>query len=229
MFYTLLSIIAEVAGFLCMAYSVLFYEKVYWPLFAVGVVFLVIDKYLIPDKKHPRLLDNDELLDIANVIEGQSIEFTMPVYEDTPMKGLVKKGFRGDLVLFFDVDGVLHPNQTETMELKDKLLVLIEAFPDLELIMCSNWRESSPQDWFEKRFGEQLSKHFKGCTPILDSGEFRRQREVEAFVEKFRVKHYVVVDDREDFYHPDYSHLVSTDISVGLTDDTIQELTRALS
>ena len=229
MFYTLLSIIAEVAGFLCMAYSVLFYDKVYWPLFAIGVVFLVIDKYLIPDKKHPRLLDNDELLDIVSVIEGQNVEFTMPVYEDTPMKWLVKMDFCGDLVLFFDVDGVLHPNQTETLELKDKLLVLIEEFPNLELIMCSNWRESSPQDWFEKRFGERLSEHFKGCTPILDSGEFRREREIEAFVEQFRVKRFVVVDDRDDFYHPNYPHLVTTDIAVGLTDVTIQELKRALS
>ncbi len=224
MLLTLLSALAQVAGFLFMGYSVLFFDAVHWDIFSIGVVILLVDKYLIPDKKHPSMLESQDIEAINVATDSQPIEFTMPVDEDTPLGCLIKPDFKGDLVLFFAIDGVFHPHQTETLELKHKLLELTEFHPNLELVMCSDWRATSPQAWFEKRFGSQLTERFKGCTPVLSSGEYRREREVLEFVRHFKVSKFVVVDDRQDLYQNDFEHLVLTDISVGITDETISEI-----
>lgn len=222
MFYMLLSITFEVFGFIFMAYSILFYEVTYWPLFGIGVVMLAIDKFFIPDKKGFLLPRNNQLPSVKN--GHDHYELTMPIDEETPLNRLVKAGFHGDLVLFFGVDGVFHPQAAATVELKDKFLPLLEKFPELELIMCCDWRENSPQDWFEKRFGETLSEHFKGCTPVLESGRFRRQREIETFADTFNIKHFAVVDSRVDLYHSDFPHLIKTDIFTGITNQAIYDI-----
>ncbi|MFX4226491.1 MAG: HAD domain-containing protein [Porticoccaceae bacterium] len=154
---------------------------------------------------------------------------SMPVTTVTLHRELVKDTFRGDLVLFFDIDGVLHPYQTETLEFTERLYPLLDKFPHIELVMCSDWRETIRQQLFEARVGERIANHFVGCTPLMSSRRYRRQCEVLEFCRVFRVKHFAVVDDRRDLYAPNFPNLVVTDVSDGITDVTVQDLIRVLS
>lgn len=230
MFLTLLSAATLVISFACGYIGLFFYDHISWALVAASVLFFLIDRYCIPDKQHPSMQDSTIEPDYQRVSTIDQVPFEMPISEDTPINSLAKPNFKGDLVLFFDIDGVLHPNQTESLELKDKLLTLIDAYPNIELIMCSDWRVSSPLEWFEKRFGPALSVHFMGCTPVLDSKqEFRRQREVETFVNHFNVRRFLVVDDRQDFYEPGFSNLVVTDTHTGLTEKNLSDISNLIS
>tara|TARA_R110001583_G_scaffold191644_1_gene357254 strand:- start:21481 stop:22191 length:711 start_codon:yes stop_codon:yes gene_type:complete len=197
-----------------------------WSLFIVGVGGILagqlVRSLVDPTSKVP-------LEEPIPVAMQHSFGLGMPVNEDTEISHLAKHGFRGDLVLFFDIDGVLHPNQTETLEYKDRLLTLTDRLPALELVMCSDWRLSSTQEWFENLFGDELSRRFMGCTPLLSGPGFVRQREIEKFCSHFRVKQFAVVDDRPDLYMPDYQALVITSASEGLIDNVAQQLFEKLS
>ena len=198
-------------------------ENYYLIVAVLGVTLILLDFFLISEDVPTNR--NEHFSASQRTVEE---DIHMPVDENTPFKYLAKNDFKGDLVLFFDIDGVLHPYQTETLELKGKLLVLTNMFPDLELIMCSDWRLSLPREWFEKSFGDGLAERFKGCTPVLPRGEFKRQNEVETFSKIYKVRKYVVVDDRPDLYRPGFPNLVTTSVSIGMTEETVQQIATLL-
>ncbi len=217
------SLLVEIAGFVLVVAGLVIFNQVCWLLVLLGIALLSIDLMGFPWMEE----GSDAGYAIDHGEPSTTIE--MPVEIDTLACDLVKADFRGDVVLFFDIDGVLHPHQTETLEFKDRLLALLYQYPNLELVMCSNWRETASQSWFEDRLGNPLADHFKGCTPRLYGRVNRRQHEIDEFCRMFRVKRYAVVDDRADLYPVGYPNLVLTDPSEGLTDETIRELIEILA
>lgn len=145
----------------------------------------------------------------------------MPVTIETQKSDLVEDGFSGRYVVFFDIDGVLHPRDTESLICKDLLLKLIDAVPDVEFIMCSNWRETIAFDDFNVLLNNPvLSSRFKGCTPVLNG---LRSEEILMFCQYFNVINYIVFDDRSDLYHPTFNRLITTDRNTGLLMSDIDE------
>jgi hypothetical protein len=116
-------------------------------------------------------------------------------------------------VVFLDVDGVLHPFQSGSLERLPLLKIWLGERPDVGLVLSSTWRET--HEW------EDLVELFEGCpligrTPVRDVRQ-ARSAEIESFVRRFGVSSWCALDDDAGLFAPGFARLVLTDRRIGLT------------
>ncbi|HYD61693.1 MAG TPA: HAD domain-containing protein [Noviherbaspirillum sp.] len=134
------------------------------------------------------------------------------------------------MILFLDIDGVLHPAicHRETDLLCHRLLLedVLRACPHVDIVISSTWRESRTLAQLQALFSPDIGARIVGVTPqwqdLQDEasmGSYVRQAEIEAWLRQASRawEPWVALDDQPWLFKPFLPHLVRSDPATGLT------------
>ena len=147
------------------------------------------------------------------------------------------------MILALDFDGVLHPVNSQTEPKFCRLHLLeswLRAWPGVDVVISSSWREVHPLDLLQSFFAEDLRKRVIGATPLAHTllgpawsrseaeravaiGE--RQYEIEQWMATHRATEaWVALDDDRSLFREDCRRIVLCDSIVGLTTEHLLRL-----
>lgn len=138
-------------------------------------------------------------------------------------------------LLFLDVDGVLHPVETDYsfssrffshLPLLEELL---REFPSVDIVISSDWRLAESVEQLQRYFSEDIRHRIIGGTPQLDpdaAAQHRRQLEIQAWLtgNGRGDAEWVALDDWASHFETGFERLVLTDSKRALDQDSFQEL-----
>lgn len=93
------------------------------------------------------------------------------------------------MILFLDVDGVLHPliprkdrpaSESAQLSYLPRLAGVLSQHPEVQIVISSSWRATRTLDQLRALFPEALQHRLVGVTPVLDEARYTGGREVEA-------------------------------------------------
>jgi len=149
---------------------------------------------------------------------------TLPIKKGYPIGSCCNGNIHQGPTLFYDVDGVLHPNDVGNLCCASHLVSITNKVPSLQLVMSSNWRETMDHEFFQRAFPKEILERTTGFTPVLETYPYRRQREIEAFAAHFGLNRYICIDDQERLYEPGWPNLYAIDRSRGLDEKTAENI-----
>lgn len=148
-----------------------------------------------------------------------------------------------NLVLFLDVDGVLHPLTREPGQLYRSVPLLEEVlrgYPDIEVVISSDRRIHESLDELRKRFSPDIRPRIIDVNPFADNFTeledsmfpadlFRhpRQKECLAWLADHRPggrTWWVAIDDTVDHFHPMQTNIYWVDGTRGLEVSELKQL-----
>lgn len=148
------------------------------------------------------------------------------------------------MILFLDIDGVLHPKpvlgrsgETDLFCSLHLLEDVLREAPHVQVVISSSWREHHPLDEIREYFSPDLRERIVGATPLppLASmpehlADFPRQAECAAWLARYRPPGttWLAIDDMAEDFAPRCAQLLLIDGSVGLTSESATELLRGL-
>lgn len=130
------------------------------------------------------------------------------------------------MILFLDIDGVLHPffpredlSDAENQHLSylPRLTAVLRDYPAVRLVIASDWRKRYSLDELRALLGAELGTRVIGTTPILDKVGMdwigHRQREAMAFLqaEGLADVRWIALDDDPDHYLPEAPLILCND------------------
>ena len=128
------------------------------------------------------------------------------------------------MILFLDIDGVLHPSSGSSPFVPTCVAVLetlLSDCPDIEIVITSSWREQKSLPELKALLGAQIGPRVIGITPVIDEPFLHHVRfhETQMYLTNTDVPDtpWVAVDDEIGNYPPD-SPVVIADRRTGLTD-----------
>ncbi|WP_425268633.1 HAD domain-containing protein [Marinobacter vinifirmus] len=160
---------------------------------------------------------------------GSPRKATLPIKEDMEIEACCNGNVLTGPTLFYDVDGVLHPNDTGNLSCADVLTSITSQIPGLQLVMSSNWRETMDLEFFQRIFPKEIVNRTVGFTPVLSAPPYRRQREIEVFTSYFGISRFICIDDQERLYEPGWPNLHLIERSRGLDECSIEKIVRYFS
>jgi hypothetical protein len=109
--------------------------------------------------------------------------------------------------LFLDFDGVLHPSQSATFRYLPAFEATLRGYPDIDIVISSNWREGEPFDELLDYFSAGFRDRLIGATAVLP-GPYSRQREIEAYCRSFGIERWLAIDDDGTLFVPGCPQLI---------------------
>lgn len=73
------------------------------------------------------------------------------------------------MILFLDIDGVLHRVGGSLFEQVSRLESVLRDHPEVELVISSSWREDYPWDVLVEIFSPDIQQRVVGRTPVIDT------------------------------------------------------------
>lgn len=73
------------------------------------------------------------------------------------------------MILFLDIDGVLHRVGGSLFEQVSRLESVLRDHPEVELVISSSWREDYPWDVLVEIFSPDIQPRVVGRTPVIDT------------------------------------------------------------
>lgn len=126
------------------------------------------------------------------------------------------------MLLFLDIDGVLHPVSGSAPFRPECLTVLASTLfphPGIEIVITSSWREEKTHDELKQLLGPTLGDRMVGVTPVIDEPFLHhvRYHEVQAYLESTNqtALPWVALDDERGNY-PEGAPVLLTDRRTGL-------------
>jgi len=138
-------------------------------------------------------------------------------------------------LLFLDVDGVLHPVETD-YSFSSKffshlplLEELLREFPSVDVVISSDWRLAESVEQLQRYFSEDIRHRIIGGTPQLDRDAAirqRRQLEIQAWLEGNGRgdAEWVAPNDWPESFDAGFARLVLIDSTRAFDQDSVQEL-----
>lgn len=144
------------------------------------------------------------------------------------------------MLLFLDIDGVLHPENREGGVLcrLPAFEQVLRAFPAVEVVISSSWRtepELSTLEALRGLFSPDIGARVVGATPDLYDGfhspPHRRQLEIETWLrdEGREYEPWLALDDCDWMFRPGCPQLVLVDGATGLDEHAAGTLRRRLA
>lgn len=136
------------------------------------------------------------------------------------------------LILFLDIDGVLHPDPPVS---EFPLLCRAPLFqqwlmehPNVSVVISSTWRITRSLDQLKALFPEWRGR-VAGVTPNIPCESYQRQIECEAWMREHANPwiRWLALDDRPWNFRPFEKRLILVDRTVGLTRDDLLRLSAA--
>jgi len=97
-------------------------------------------------------------------------------------------------VLFLDFQGVLHPWATETYECLPHLYTVLDALPDLQLVVSSTWHHYAPRSTVLANIDPDYRDRFKDSLFIHVRSPMTREVLIRQFARHHRIRSFTVVD-----------------------------------
>ncbi len=145
------------------------------------------------------------------------------------------------MVLFLDIDGVLHPaicsSDADLLCRRPLLEAVVRECPQVEIVISSTWRESRTLPQLQALFSADISARIIGVTPVWQAIQdeasmetYVRQAEIEAWLRQAgRVREpWVALDDLPSLFRPFLPNLVLSDPMTGLTEEICATLRQRL-
>lgn len=140
------------------------------------------------------------------------------------------------MIVFLDIDGVLHPDPCYDRDLLLSCLPRFESvireFPGVEIVISSTWREKRSLTELSDLFSPDIAQRIIGVTPswkdhqgIFNRIGYQRHSEVEAWMRASSEpwRRWVAIDDKPYLFRPFLSNLVKTKSEIGF--DDLSEIT----
>jgi len=118
------------------------------------------------------------------------------------------------LVLFLDIDGVMHRAENGSFENMPHLKWLLDYLPDLHLVISSDWRLTMDEAALLALFPMGIRSRIVGTTPYLRGQP--REQECRQFALEHGVARYLAVDDDTTVFSSGCPFLVQTNRYIGL-------------
>lgn len=145
-----------------------------------------------------------------------------------------RTGDSGDL-LFLDVDGVLHPVETDYSSSTrffshlPLLEELLREFRSVDVVISSDWRLAESIEQLQRYFSEDIRHRIIGATPLITPHtvvQHRRQLEIQAWLDGngHSDAEWVALDDWSESFEAGCARLVLTDPARAFDPDSFQEL-----
>lgn len=131
-------------------------------------------------------------------------------------------------VLYLDFDGVLHPGTRETFIFRADFEALMRHYPDVDIILTTEWRKGCTLDYLRGMFVEDIRERIVGATPVLD-GPMARYREICEVNQRFGIHRWVAIDDWKPHFPDGCPNVVFVDGRYGLNRDDLQWLSKKLN
>lgn len=145
------------------------------------------------------------------------------------------------MILFLDIDGVLHPTplmgRPGDVDLFSSLHLFEEVLrraPFAQVVISSSWRAFHPLDEMREYFSEDLRDRIVGATPVLplrspippDLDGYYRHAECLAWLALYRPAGtpWIAVDDDTKLWEPACANLFVIDPATALTESSAREL-----
>ena len=153
----------------------------------------------------------------------------------------------GMTILFLDFDGVINSAKSVTASIQRRianpsdtspinedlcpglcrnLQSVLDAIPEVRIVISSSWRLFYSIEWLEKKLASYGidSSRMIDVTPLVHEDQSNRGDDITAWLDKHpEVRNYVIVDDVDDMtVHKD--RVILTNYSTGLTFEKAQEL-----
>ena len=129
------------------------------------------------------------------------------------------------MILFLDIDGVLHPSSGSTPFVPACVAVLeslLSGFPDIEIVITSSWREDKSLPELKALLGRQIGSRVIGITPVIDEPFLHHVRfhETQAYLADTDKQDtlWVALDDEVGNY-PSNLPVLITDRRSGITEE----------
>src|SRR5471030_668875 len=146
------------------------------------------------------------------------------------------------MILFLDVDGVLHPEANYDSSLLLCNLHVLEGVlrrhPDVDVVISSTWRETWTLAELQALFSPDISPRITDVTPrwqdIQDEsayGTYVRHAEIEAWLRSHNRtwEKWLAVDDQKHLFKPFCKNLFVTNSATGLTEADCEALAQRLN
>lgn len=130
-----------------------------------------------------------------------------------------------NLTIFLDFDGVLHRKMIGNFELLSNFNQVLNLFPNIKIVISSDWRHSMKLQDYQEIFGEYANRII-GQTPIITGSTFLRELEILAYVRQHSIQKFIAIDDdcRNELFNANCNWLFKTDYFRGLDVDATNNL-----
>jgi hypothetical protein len=126
-----------------------------------------------------------------------------------------------------DFDGVLHRAQTGTLRRLPALEAWLREFPQVDVVISSNWRDTHALPDLCAYFSADLQPRVIGTTPNIEGA--RREDEILALVREYGITCWAALDDQpEGFPRTAETNLAATEYYDGLTNLSLRRLSLLL-
>ena len=141
------------------------------------------------------------------------------------------------MLLFIDIDGVLHPAPPHNRDVgvlchTERFESIMRDFPGCQIVISSSWREQFDLDTLHGFFSPDIAIRIVGVTPAInDPVKFLRQREIEQYLADTNQRNipWVVLDDDLDHFASGTPNLVLCDKITGIDDAAERQLRNKLT
>lgn len=139
------------------------------------------------------------------------------------------------MLLFIDIDGVMHPVGTHPagrLSCKPRFEQWAAGHPAVRLVIASSWRRLYPLDVLKGLFSAEIGVRVIGVTPRLYGDPTqRRYREILAWLAKNNCAHeaWFALDDSSTDFPEECSQLVRCVPERGFDDEVAVELERRIA
>lgn len=138
-------------------------------------------------------------------------------------------------LLFLDIDGVLHPVETDYsfssrfFSHLPRLEALLREFESVDVVISSDWRLAESIEQLQRYFSADIRHRIIGATPQIDSNatvHHRRQLEIQAWLDGNgrSEAEWIALDDWPSSFEAGFARLVLTDPTRAFDQDSFQEL-----
>lgn len=139
------------------------------------------------------------------------------------------------MILFLDIDGVLHGLGRPIFENLQRLEAVLREFPQVDVVISSSWRETYPWDVITEFFDEDIRHQIVGMTPVIPTkwppySRCVRFEEIQEFLAlQIPVQPWFVLDDDPLLFPSDCPELILCDPAAGFDEKTADLLRSRLN
>lgn len=213
--------IVDLGVFLVGYYAIAWHMVINWQLLFMVIVVFGVNRYLI------KIFKEEAKKEQSNDSYTKP-SFPLPINEDHTINQLVSPLYRsGKPTIIMAFHGVLHRNQNESLEFKERFMQIFKSVPDAQVVVSSDWRTDCDEPWLREKLGDDLFSKIVAFTPApLDRN---RSLEVNMFLESKKPTRFVVLDSEKIDIPIITGKIIRTESYLGIQQEHVDEIIDYLS